>query len=95
MGKIRVLPPEIISKIAAGEVIERPYFAVKELLENALDAGATDIKIQIEGAGLQKIQIADNGEGMDEEDLLQCFLPHTTTKLLGDNFNSPIVCIFS
>lgn len=86
MGKIRQLPPDIISRIAAGEVIERPSFAVKELLENALDAGATDIKIEIEQSGLKKIQITDNGEGMDQDDLFQSFLPHTTSKLIGDNF---------
>lgn len=81
MGKIHHLSPDIIAKIAAGEVIERPAFAVKELIENALDAQATTIAISVENAGLRKIQIIDNGEGMDKIDLEACWKPHTTSKL--------------
>ena len=81
MSKIIQLPPQIIAKIAAGEVIERPSFAVKELLENAIDAKATEISIHIEQAGLKKIQVIDNGVGMDKDDLLESIKPHTTSKL--------------
>jgi DNA mismatch repair protein MutL len=88
MGKIRELSPEIISKIAAGEVIERPCFAIKELIENSIDAGANDIRVEIEQAGLKKIQVIDNGEGMDEVDLKNCFLPHTTSKLKDDSLTA-------
>jgi DNA mismatch repair protein MutL len=88
MGKIRALPTEVVSKIAAGEVIERPAYALKELLENAIDAGASDIRIEIEDSGLKKISVTDNGEGMDRQDLEICFLPHTTSKLPGDNLSS-------
>lgn len=81
MGKIIELPEHIVSQIAAGEVIERPAYAVKELLENAIDAGATQIKIDIEQAGLKKIVVIDNGVGMDKADLSMSFRPHTTSKL--------------
>jgi DNA mismatch repair protein MutL len=81
MGKIFRLPDHIISQIAAGEVIERPVYAVKELVENAIDAHANHIQIFIEDAGLKKIMIIDNGEGMTKEDLLECFKHHTTSKL--------------
>src|SRR5581483_10330403 len=84
MKKIHQLPEFIISKIAAGEVIERPVYAVKELVENAIDANADSIKIDIEDAGLKKISVTDNGEGMSKEDLLDCFKPHTTSKLTED-----------
>lgn len=81
MPKIKKLSPDIISKIAAGEVIERPAFAVKELIENAIDAKATQITIEIEESGLKKIVVSDNGTGMKKEDLLESFKPHTTSKL--------------
>ncbi len=85
MATIHQLPPEIVAKIAAGEVIERPAFAVKELIENALDAEATEVQIFIEDAGLKKIQINDNGKGMSKEDLEICWKPHTTSKLTENN----------
>lgn len=81
MQTIFALPHNIIAKIAAGEVIERPSFAVKELIENAIDAKADLIQIHVEEAGLKRITIIDNGVGMTEEDLELCFLPHTTSKL--------------
>jgi DNA mismatch repair protein MutL len=84
MRKIHRLTPSIIAKIAAGEVIERPAFAVKELIENAVDADASFIEIQIEESGLRRITVIDNGEGMSREDLEVCFLPHTTSKLDTD-----------
>ena len=89
MAEIHLLSDEIINKIAAGEVIERPASAVKELIENAIDAGATRIQVQIEQGGKKKIQVTDNGKGMGAEDLELCFLRHTTSKLTnaGDLFH--------
>lgn len=81
MNKIIQLSQHIISKIAAGEVIERPAYAVKELIENSIDAHADYIRIDIEGSGLHKIMITDNGEGMTKEDLHLSILPHTTSKI--------------
>lgn len=78
---IHQLPPEISNKIAAGEVIQRPASVVKELLDNAIDAGADDVKIIIENAGRTLIQIIDNGCGMSEEDLPLCFERHATSKI--------------
>lgn len=80
-AEIHVLTDEIINKIAAGEVIERPASAVKELIENSIDAGATRIQVQIEQGGKKKILVADNGKGMGKEDLNLCYLRHTTSKL--------------
>ena len=81
MAEIHLLSDEIINKIAAGEVIERPASAVKELIENAIDAGASRIQIQIEQGGKKKILVQDNGKGMGADDLELCFLRHTTSKL--------------
>lgn len=81
MSKVHLLPNDVISKIAAGEVIERPASAVKELLENALDAGSTAIEIHIKDAGKELIQIRDNGSGIDKEDLEKIFLRHATSKI--------------
>lgn len=85
MQKIHQLPQHLISKIAAGEVIERPAYAVKELLENAIDAGSDTIKLELEESGLRKIVVTDNGEGMTREDVLECFKPHTTSKISDDH----------
>lgn len=85
MGVIKSLPEKLISKIAAGEVVQRPASVVKELLENSIDAGATYIKIEIENAGIKKILVTDNGCGMIEEDIADCFKPHTTSKLLHED----------
>lgn len=78
---IHVLDESIISKIAAGEVIERPASVIKELLDNSIDAGATDIKIEIEGAGIKRITVHDNGTGMNHNDALLAFEKHATSKL--------------
>ncbi|HRN96819.1 MAG TPA: DNA mismatch repair endonuclease MutL, partial [Candidatus Levybacteria bacterium] len=85
MAKIFLIPSHVISQIAAGEVIERPVYAVKELVENALDAGASRITVQIEASGLKKIVVTDDGEGMNKDDLLQSFKPHTTSKLIDES----------
>lgn len=85
MNKIIQLSPDVVAKIAAGEVIERPAYAVKELIENALDATATAITINIEESGLLRIQVIDNGEGMSREDLEISFLPHTTSKITHED----------
>ena len=78
---IQALSPLTIQKIAAGEVIERPASVVKELVENALDAGATKITVTLEDGGKERIRVADNGLGMTLEDLQRCWLPHTTSKI--------------
>jgi DNA mismatch repair protein MutL len=81
MGKVRVLSDAVANKIAAGEVVERPASVVKELLENSLDAGATDLRIQVESGGRHLIRIADNGCGMLRDDALLAFERHATSKL--------------
>ncbi len=84
VSKIHVMPVELSNRIAAGEVIERPASVVKELVENSLDAGATQITVTIERAGLHLISVTDNGCGMDGEDALLALEPHGTSKLLSD-----------
>lgn len=80
-GIIKLLPPEIANKIAAGEVVQRPSSVVKELLDNAIDAGASKITVRLINAGRTSIQVADNGCGMSREDLPFCFLRHATSKI--------------
>jgi DNA mismatch repair protein MutL len=81
MGRIRVLTDQVANQIAAGEVVDRPASVVKELLENSLDAGATRIRIEVEGGGRKLIRIADNGSGMVRDDALLAFERHATSKL--------------
>ncbi len=83
--KINVLTADVYNKIAAGEVVDRPYSVVKELVENAIDAGATEITIETEGGGKQLIRITDNGGGISFDDLPRAFLPHATSKLSTAN----------
>jgi DNA mismatch repair protein MutL len=81
MAKIRVLPDALANKIAAGEVVERPASVVKELLENALDAGARSLNIEVEAGGKRLIRIVDDGEGMTRDDAIVAFERHATSKL--------------
>src|ERR1035437_4020749 len=81
MGEIHVLPERVANQIAAGEVVERPASVVKELLENALDAGSTRIRIQVEAGGKKLIQITDNGCGMVRDDAMLAFERHATSKI--------------
>lgn len=82
MAQIQVLAPDVVNKIAAGEVIERPASAIKELIENALDAGATEIRVDVEEGGRKLIRVVDNGHGMSGVDLPLAFAPHATSKLV-------------
>ncbi len=85
MSRIRVLPEQLANRIAAGEVVERPASVVKELIENSLDSGADRIEIEVEGGGSRLIRVIDNGEGMDEDDVLLCLERHGTSKITGDH----------
>lgn len=81
MSRVQTLPEEVINHIAAGEVVERPASVVKELLENALDAQARSIQVTVQGGGVERIQVDDDGVGMDAEDAVRCFQRHATSKL--------------
>ncbi len=81
MAKINILPASVYNRIAAGEVVDRPYSVVKELVENAIDAGATEIQIYIEDGGKHLIKVIDNGCGIAYEDMHSAFLPHATSKI--------------
>jgi DNA mismatch repair protein MutL len=81
MGRIRILPDQVANQIAAGEVVDRPASVVKELLENALDAGAMRIRVDVEAGGRKLIRIADDGHGMNRDDALLAFERHATSKL--------------
>ena len=83
-AKVRQLSAEVARKIAAGEVIDRPNAIVRELLDNAVDSGATKISVEITGGGIEKIRVIDNGCGMSKEDLAACARPHATSKISSE-----------
>ncbi|MBO5866478.1 MAG: ATP-binding protein, partial [Clostridia bacterium] len=81
MSKIRLLSPDVYNKIAAGEVIENPVGVVKELVENSIDAGATNIVIEVTDGGFATISVTDNGCGIQHEDIPNAFVEHATSKV--------------
>ncbi|MDR1917713.1 MAG: DNA mismatch repair endonuclease MutL, partial [Christensenellaceae bacterium] len=83
--KINILPPEVYNILSAGEVVENPASVVKELVENAIDAGATKINVEIVKGGIDEITVTDNGSGCPEDQLLKVFLPHATSKIATAN----------
>ena len=84
MGKILKMSPHLANMITAGEVVEWTASVVKELVENAIDAKASDIKIYLKNGGLEEIRISDDGEGMDKDDVLMAFMPHATSKIKNE-----------
>ena len=85
MSKIRVMNELLANKIAAGEVVEKCSSVLKELVENSIDAGATNIKVLLDGGGLKKIEVIDDGSGMDREDASLAFCRHATSKIYKDD----------
>ena len=81
MGKINILDKKVYNRIAAGEVVDRPYSVVKELVENSIDAGASEIIIDIVNGGIDYIGVTDNGCGLEKDDLIKAFIPHATSKI--------------
>ncbi len=81
MGKINILDKSIFNRIAAGEVVEKPASIVKELVENSIDAGATNISIDITNGGISRVRVSDNGCGIEKDDIRKAFLPHSTSKI--------------
>jgi len=80
-GRIKILPDSVAIRIAAGEVIDRPFSVVRELLDNSIDAGSTSIDLYVDGGGIDHIRVVDNGRGMSKKDLEICYLPYSTSKI--------------
>ena len=81
MARIHVLDKSVSNMIAAGEVVSRPASAVKELIENAMDAGAKNITVEIKNGGISFLSVTDDGSGIEEDDILTAFMPHATSKI--------------
>ncbi len=84
MAKINVLPKHIADLIAAGEVVERPSSVIKELMENAIDAGATSLTVEIRNGGVTYMRVTDNGSGIARDDIRNAFVSHATSKILTE-----------
>ncbi|MDH4320123.1 MAG: DNA mismatch repair endonuclease MutL [Desulfobulbaceae bacterium] len=93
MSRIRILPESLANRIAAGEVVERPASVVKEFVENSIDAGAAHVSVQIEGGGTRLIRVLDDGEGMDQDDILLSLERHATSKLTDEGQLSAIATL--
>ena len=94
MPKIKVLPKEIAELIAAGEVVERPASVIKELMENAIDAGSSSVTVEIKNGGITYIRVTDNGCGISREDIRNAFISHATSKIsTRDDFPPPIAAV--
>ena len=89
MSKIKILSPDVVAKIAAGEVVERPASVVKELVENSIDALSNQITVKINDSGLELIEVIDNGKGMSQDDARIAFTQHSTSKIFSaDDLNA-------
>ncbi|MBQ7846886.1 MAG: ATP-binding protein, partial [Clostridia bacterium] len=93
MGKINILDFQVANLIAAGEVVDRPASVVKELLENAIDAGASEIEVEIRRGGSGMIRVTDNGSGMSKDDAELCILRHATSKIKDERDLDGIVTL--